>query len=125
MGLQIQKRKNSILLTIVKELDKEDVYQLHSDLGKWLEETAELPKFKGFTQEQIQTAWESSSSKAYREAKEQNDSKNKLAEEMRRCFIDLLESEYVQKELTTYQLNPMTKEVEIKTKKLKDGKKGI
>lgn len=110
MGIQTTKGKNTILLTIVKELDREDVYELVSDLNKWLEETLEMPKFKGIDEKAVKEAWEYS------------EKKNKLAEEMRRCFVDLLDSEYVQKELKVYQLDPITKEVEIKSKKLKDGK---
>lgn len=113
MGISLTKGKDTILLTIVKELDREDVLQLHSDLGKWLDETAERPKFKGIDED------------AVKEAFQQSQSKKRLEEELRRCFVDLLDSEYVKKHLDVYQLNPQTKEVEIKVKKLQDGKKGI
>ena len=81
------------------ELDLDDVYELHSDLGKFL---------NGLAEREI--------------AKKQNDSKNKLAEDMRRCFVDLLDTEYVQKELKVYQLDPLSREVIVSNKNLKNGK---
>ena len=139
--IQLQKERDRVFITITSQLDREDVYQLHSDLGKWLEDTVELTKFKGISEEKVKEAFEGESrfdkvnstqsdmqfhNKEHKEAYEQAQSKIKLEEEMRRCFVDVLDSEYIQKELTTYQLEPISKEVIIKTKKLKDDrKKGI
>ena len=116
--IQLNKTKDKVILSITAQLDKEDVQDLILDLQAWLMEE-ELPKFKGISDEEVKKAWDYSKQK-YEEAKAQNESKNKLAEEMRRCFVDVLDSEYIKKELTTYQLDPKTKEVIVKTKTLKD-----
>jgi len=62
-------------------------------------------------------------SKAYLEAKAQNASKNKLSVDMHRCFVDLLDSEWIQKELTTYELDPKDRTIILKKIKLKDERK--
>lgn len=108
--IQVQKEKDKVILSITTQLDREDIQQLVSDLKEWLDDTAEIPKFKGIDE------------KAVSEAFQQAQSKRKLEEEMRRCFVDLLDSEYIKKHLEVYEYNPKTKEVDIKVKKLKDGK---
>jgi len=116
--IQINKTKDKVILSITTQLDIEDVKDLILDLQDWVLET-DPPKFKGISEEKTKEALDYSKQK-YDEAKAQNESKNKLAEEMRRCFVDLLDSEYIKKELTAYQLDPKTKEVIVKTKILKD-----
>jgi len=115
--IQINKEKDKIVLSLVTQLDREDVYELVSDLNKWLDATTPLPKFKGISEDKVRE------SKAYSEAKAQNESKNKLAEDMRRVFVDLLDSEYIEKMAKVYELDPKTKEVIVKDKKLKDEKR--
>lgn len=112
--IQINKEKDKIVLSLVTQLDREDVYDLVSDLQKWLDETVELPKFKGISADKVREA------KAYTEAKAQNQSKNQLAADMRRVFVDLFDSEYIEKMAKVYELDPKTKEVIVKDKKLKD-----
>jgi len=123
--IQLQKERDRVFITITSQLDREDVYQLHSDLGKWLDET--LPKFNGISEDKVKEAFEAPGlhfhNKEHKEAYEQAQSKRKLEEQLKRCFVDVLDSEYIQKELTTYQLDPISKEVIIKTKKLKDDRK--
>ena len=97
--IQVQKEKDKVILSITTQLDREDIQQLVSDLNEWLD-----------------------TNKAKDEAFQQAQSKRKLEEEMRRCFVDLLDSEYIKKHLEVYEYNPKTKEVDIKVKKLKDGK---
>jgi hypothetical protein len=121
--IQIQKTKDKVILSLTTELDYEDVQDLVLDLQSWLIENQPLPKFTGISEEKIKEAWDYSKSKAYIEAKEQNDSKNKLASDMRRCFVDLLDSEWIQKELTTYELDPKDRAIIVKKTKLKDERK--
>jgi hypothetical protein len=57
--------------------------------------------------------------KAYEEAKAQNESKNKLHKEMKRVFVDVFDTEYLEtKFATTYKLDAINREVEILRKKL-------
>ena len=82
-----------------------------------------LPKFTGLSEETIREAWDYTKSKEYIEAKEQNDSKNKLAEDMRRCYVDVLDTQAVQNELTTYELDPLDREIIVNKTKLKQTNK--
>lgn len=130
--LQLNKDKNKIALSITTQLDREDVYELVSDLQKWLDDTIELPKFKGISEDNVKEAWEYSNelrkgpvteallnARIKKEAKEQNDAKNRLAEEMRRMFVDVLDTEYLEtKFATVYKLDEINREVEILRKKL-------
>jgi len=106
--IKVEKERDRVFITITSQLDREDVYQLVSDLNQWLEDTVQKPKFHN---------------KAHEEAYEQAQSKLRLEKELRRCFVDVLDTEYIQKELTLYQLDPINKEVITKTKKLKDEKR--
>ncbi len=105
--IQVQKTKDKVILFTTTELDYEDVQDLVLDLQNWLIENNKEDHTK---------------SKAYQEAKEQNQSKNKLAADMRRCFVDILDSEWIQKELTTYELDPKDRAIIVKKTKLKDEK---
>ena len=78
--IQIQKDKDKILLSITTQLDREDVYEIVSDLSKWLEDTLEIPKFKGIDEE------------AVKEAMEQNAKKQQLGEEIRLAVETQMES---------------------------------
>ena len=106
--IQIQKTKDKVILSTTTELDYEDVQDLVLDLQNWLIENNKEDHTK---------------LKAYLEAKAQNASKNKLSEDMRRCFVDVLDSEWVQKELTTYELDPKDRAIIVKKTKLKDERK--
>ena len=59
-------------------------------------------------------------SQAYLEAKAQNASKNKLSEDMRRCYLDLLDTQAIQNELTIYELDPLDREIIVNKTKLKE-----
>lgn len=130
--IQINKTKDKIILTLISELDREDVYDLVSDLQKWLDETVELPKFKGISEEKVKDAWEYSKSipsgygldttgwsKEKKEAYEQACSKRKLEEDLKRYFVDILDSQYIEKMAKVYELDPKTKEVITKEVKIK------
>jgi predicted aldo/keto reductase-like oxidoreductase len=105
---------------------------LIDDLNQWLVDTDVKPKFNGISEDKVREAFKSESrldkvnsdlqfhNKEHKEAYEQGQSKRKLEEQLRRCFVDVLDSEYIQRELTTYQLDPINKEIITKTKKLKD-----
>lgn len=132
--LQLNKDKNKIVLSITTQLDREDVYELVSDLQKWLDETVELPNFNGISEDSVREAWEYSNelrkgpveqalynARVKKEAREQNESKNRLAEEMRRMFVDVLDTEYLEtKFATVYKLDALNREIEITKKKLKE-----
>ena len=135
MAIQVQKERDRVFITLTSQLDREDVTQLIDDLNQWLEDTVEVPTFKGIPEDKVREAFKSQSrfdkvnsapsglqfhNKEHKEAYEQGQSKRKLEEQLRRCFVDVLDSEYIQKELTTYQLDPINKEIITKTKKLKD-----
>ena len=132
--IQVQKTKDKVILSITTELDYEDVQDLVLDLQSWLIENQPLPTFTGISEQKVREAkqWTGNAeidktdykqSKEYQEAKAQNDSKNKLSEDMRRCFVDLLDSEWIQKELTTYELDPKDRAIIVKKIKLKDERK--
>jgi hypothetical protein len=130
--IKVQKERDRVFITLTSQLDREDVYELVSDLQKWLDDTIELPKFNGMSEDKVKEAWEYSNelrkgpvteallnARIKKEAKEQNDSKNKLAEEMRRMFVDVLDTEYLEtKFATVYKLDEINREVEILRKKL-------
>ena len=131
--IQLNKEKDKIVLSITTQLDREDVYELVSDLQKWLDETVELPKFKGISEDKVKEAWDNSApsgigldttgwSKEKKEAYQQYLKKRKLEADLKRYFVDVLDTEYLEKELTTYELDPKTKEVITKTKKLREKK---
>ena len=59
-------------------------------------------------------------SKEYQEAKAQNESKKRLGEELKRMFVDILDTEYIEKQVKTYKLDELNREIEVTTKKLKE-----
>lgn len=106
MGISLTKGKNTLLLTIVKELDREDVYNLHSELGKWLNDS--LPNFEGIDKEAVKEAWEYSQ-------------KKRLMEEgMKEYIASIKPTQHIQKELNTIELDALNREVEITKTKLKE-----
>lgn len=106
--LEVKKTNEGIVLSLSFQLDKEDATDLIKDLQAYVDR----PTFKGIKESSIN--W-----KPYDEAKAQNESKNKLAEEMRRCFVDVLDTEYLEtKFATVYKLDEINREVEILRKKL-------
>jgi hypothetical protein len=112
--LEVKKTNEGVVLSLSFQLDKEDA----TDLIKELQAFVDRPKFNGISEDKVKEAWEYSN-KLRKEAKEQNDSKNKLAEEMRRVFVDVLDTEYLEtKFATTYKLDAINREVEILRKKL-------
>lgn len=106
--LEVKKTNEGVVLSLSFQLDKEDA----TDLIKELQQFVDRPTFKGIKDSDID--W-----KAYEEAKAQNESKNKLAKEMQRVFVDVLDTEYLEtKFATTYKLDAINREVEILRKKL-------
>ena len=111
MAVSVTKGKNTLLLTIVKELDREDVYNLASDLNKWLEETLEIPKFKGIDEE------------AVKEAMYYSQQKRLLEESMKEYIATIKPTQHIEKELKTIELDTLNREVEITKTKLKENVK--
>ena len=90
--LEVKKTNEGIVLSLSFQLDKEDATDLIKELQNFV---------------------------AKEEAREQNQSKNKLAKEMQRVFVDVFDTEYLEtKFATTYKLDAINREVEILRKKL-------
>lgn len=106
MAISVTKGYNTLLLTIVKELDREDVYNLHSELGKWLEETA-TPSGITFH------------NKGHQEAFELSQKKRLMEESMKEYIASIKPTQHIQKEVQTIELDALNREVEITTTKLK------
>jgi hypothetical protein len=106
--LEVKKTNEGIVLSLSFQLDKEDATELIKDLQQYVDR----PTFKGVKDSTID--WD-----AYNEAKAQNESKNKLHKEMKRVFVDVFDTEYLEtKFATTYKLDAINREVEILRKKL-------
>jgi hypothetical protein len=105
--IQVQKDKKNVLISITSQLDREDVKQLVDDLNVWLEDTLEMPKFKGVDEKAVKEAWEYSQ-------------KKRLFEEgMKEYIASIKPTQHIQKELQTFELDPIGREVIIDKVKLK------
>lgn len=105
--IQIQKDKEKILLSITTQLDREDVKEIVNDLNAWLEDTLEMPKFKGVDESAVREAWEYSQ-------------KKRLFEEgMKEYIASIKPTQHIQKELQTFELDPIDREIIIDKVKLK------
>ncbi len=105
--IQLQKDKKNVLISITSQLDREDVKQLVDDLNVWLEDTLEMPKFKGVDEKAIKEAWEYSQ-------------KKRLFEEgMKEYIASIKPTQHIQKELQTFELDPIDREIIIDKVKLK------
>ena len=105
--IQLQKDDKNVLLSITTQLDREDVQQLVTDLNKWLEDTLEIPKFKGIDESAVKEAWEYAQSK------------RKLEESMKEYIATIKPTQHIQKELQTIELDPIEREIIIDKVKLK------
>jgi hypothetical protein len=105
--IQIQKDKEKILLSITTQLDREDVKEIVDDLNAWLEDTLEMPKFKGIDEEAVREAWEYSQKKRL------------LEEGMKEYIASIKPTQHIQKELQTFELDPIDREIIIDKVKLK------
>ena len=109
--IEVQKDKDKVLLSITTQLDREDVKQLVDDLNVWLEDTLEMPKFKGVDEKAVREAWEYSQSK------------RKLEETMKQYTASIKPTQHIQKELQTFELDPIGREIIIDKVKLKQNGK--
>jgi hypothetical protein len=108
--LEVKKTNEGLVLSLSFQLDKEDAIDLIKDLQAYVDR----PTFKGIKDSDIN--W-----KAYKEAKEQAQSKLALEKEMKRMFVDVLDTEYLEtKFATTYKLDELNREIEITRKKLNE-----
>jgi hypothetical protein len=90
--LEVKKTNEGVVLSLSFQLDKEDATDLIKELQNYV---------------------------AREEAREQNESKNRLQKEMQRVFVDVLDTEYLEtKFATVYKLDEINREVEILRKKL-------
>ena len=110
--IQVQKDKKNVLVSITTQLDREDVQQLVTDLNKWLEDTLEMPKFKGIDEKAVREAWYYA------------DQKRVLEKDMKEYIATILPTQHIQKEVTTIELDAINREVQItKTKLKQNGRK--
>ena len=105
--IQLQKDKDKVLLSITTQLDREDVKELVTDLNQWLSDTLEIPKFKGIDEEAVKEAWEYAQSKRV------------LEESMKQYIATIKPTQHIQKELQTFELDPIDREIIIDKVKLK------
>ena len=90
--LEVKQTNEGVVLSLSFQLDKEDATDLIKDLQNYV---------------------------AREEAREQNESKNRLQKEMQRAFVDVLDTEYLEtKFATVYKLDALNREIEILQKKL-------
>jgi hypothetical protein len=109
--IQLQKDKEKILLSITTQLDREDVKEIVNDLNQWLSDTLEMPKFKGIDEKAVREAWEYSQ-------------KKRLFEEgMKEYIASIKPTQHIQKELQTFELDPIDREIIIDKVKLKQNGK--
>jgi hypothetical protein len=94
-------RDNGLVLSISFKLDKEDAADLIKDLQAYID----TPNLYNKSHKE--------------EAREQAQRKLELEKEMKRMFVDVLDTEYLEtKFATTYKLDAINREVEILRKKL-------
>ena len=138
MAIQVQKERDRVFISLTSQLDREDVQQLVSDLNKWLEDTLELPKFNGISEEKVREAWNYSKrfdnqnsgpsgmkfhNKEHYEAYLQAQSKRMFEEEMKHYIASITSTQHIEKELKTIELDPISREVEVSKTKLKQNGK--
>ena len=123
--IQLQKEKDKVLVSITSQLDREDVYQLVSDLNKWLEDTLEIPNFKGISEEKVREAFSALkfNNKEHEDAFNQAQSKRLLEEQMKHYIASIKPTQHIQKEVTTIELDALNREVEVTKTKLKQNGK--
>jgi len=98
--LELKKTNNGLVLSISFQLDKEDAAELIKDLQEYVH----TPTFHN---------------QQHKEAYEQAQKKLRLEREMKRAFVDVLDTEYLEtKFATVYKLDEINREVEILQKKL-------
>jgi len=108
--LELKRTKDKIILSISFDVDKEDAAELIKDLQDFIDEPDELDT-TGFTKEML-------------DSYEQNKSKLKLEKQMKKMFVDVLDSEYLETKFAkVYKLDALNREVEITQKKLNELKK--
>jgi hypothetical protein len=107
--LEVKKTNEGVVLSLSFQLDKEDA----TDLIKELQAYVDRPKFKGIDESKVD--WDKNKIDAYNQAQ----SKLALEKEMKRAFVDVLDTEYLEtKFATVYKLDALNREIEILQKKL-------
>jgi hypothetical protein len=108
--LEIKHTKDKLILSVSFELDKEDAAELIKDLQDFIDEPERLDT----------TGWSKDKIESY----EQNLSKLKLEKQMKRMFVDVLDSQYIETKFAkVYELDAINREVDITAKKLNELKK--
>jgi len=108
--LEVKQSDNGIILSLSFQLDKEDATELIKDLQDYIDTPDRLDT----------TGW----SKEKLEAYEQAQSKLKLEKQMKRAFVDVLDTEYLETKFAkVYELDAINREIAITTKKLQEKSK--
>ena len=105
--IQLQKDKDKVFLSITTQLDREDVKEIVEDLNQWLSDTLEIPKLKSVDEAAVKEAWEYAQSK------------RKLEDDMKEYIASIKPTQHIQKELQTFELDPIDREIIIDKVKLK------
>jgi hypothetical protein len=105
--IQLQKDKDKVFLSITTQLDREDVKEIVEDLNQWLSDTLEIPKLKSVDEVAVKEAWEYAQSK------------RKLEDDMKEYIASIKPTQHIQKELQTFELDPIDREIIIDKVKLK------
>lgn len=111
--LEVKQTNNGLVLSISFQLDKEDAAELIKDLQQYVDEPVRVDNQNaGLSGVKFQN-------QQHKEAYEQAQRKLKLEKEMKRAFVDVLDTEYLEtKFATVYKLDEINREVEILQKKL-------
>lgn len=115
--IQVNKDKDNVFISITTKLDREDVYQLVSDLNKWLDETVEEKRLDN------QNAGPSGikfHNQAHTEAFQQAQKKRLLEESMKEYIASIKSTQHIQKEVQTFEFDALNREVQVTITKLKE-----
>jgi len=104
--LEVKQTNNGLVLSLSFQLDKEDASELIKDLQEYIDTPDKLDT----------TGWPKDKVDAYEQAL----SKVKLEKQMRKAFVDVLDTQYLETKFAKlYELDALNREVLITTKKLK------
>jgi hypothetical protein len=108
--LEVKKTNEGIVLSLSFQLDKEDATELIKELQQYVKEETPIDT----------TGWSEEKYKAYIQAQ----SKLQLEKEMRRAFVDVLDTQYLETKFAkVYELDAINREIAITQKKLQEQSK--
>lgn len=113
--IQISKQKDKIILTLVSELDREDVEQIVSDLQQWLKDSP-----KRYDNQNAGPSGLQFHNKEHEEAFQYAQKKRLMEESMKEYIASIPKTQHIQKEVQTIELDALNREVQITKTKLKE-----